>query len=194
MQNKAKVIAFSGIDGCGKSTQLKLVKKQLSDKHTVFISRLSYMPLNDMGKNKFQDIVLEGRSFFEILKHYIKLEKKEIRQFDYILCDRHLMCYLAYAYAYGIKDVKLLRKLLFFINNPDLTLYFDIEVNESLQRIYSRNKKVDKQENYDTLLRAKNGYEKLLPIIGNVEKINANGSIDETSNCVNKVLIKHGIL
>ena len=66
MQKRAKIIAFSGIDGSGKTTQLKLVKEELLNKN-VYISKLDYTPLNDMGKNKIFDLLLEARSGLEIL-------------------------------------------------------------------------------------------------------------------------------
>ncbi len=194
MVKKAKVIAFSGIDGCGKSTQINLVKNKLEKQGDVFIAKLGYFPLNDMGQNKLMDAFLKCRSGLEIIKYYTLLQHNEYKKYDYILCDRHLMCYLAYAYAYGIKQIDLIRKLLCFVKDPDLTLYFDVDVNEALKRIYERENHIDKSENYTTLYKAKEGYEKLFNKSDNVFRINANNGAQDIYEDVHKVLKKEGII
>ena len=57
-----KTIAFCGLDGSGKSTQLKLVKNDLLKDKRILIAKLPYSPLNDLGKNPLKDLILEGRS------------------------------------------------------------------------------------------------------------------------------------
>ena len=193
MQNKPKIIVFSGIDGSGKSTQLKLIYNELILNYKVFISKIEYMPLNDMNKNLIKNLLIEFKSGIEILKQATEIQTKD-NKFDYILCDRYLMCYLAYAYIYGIEPIELIRKMLFFIKNPDLTLYFDIDVTLALDRIKERNSKINKHENYESLIRAKKGYEKLYNFFGNIEIIDANKSIEEINNNVKDTLIKRKLI
>ena len=189
--SKAKTIAFCGIDGSGKSTQLKLVNHSLEKSSSVLEAKIAYSPLNSLGSNRLYNLLLEGRSGLEILKYYLKIQKSEVYNYDFILYDRHLLCYLAYAYAYGIKDLKLIRKLLKMINDPDLTLYFDITPELSLERVKARGKSLDKSENPFTLTKARLGYQALIPLFNNVEVINAEGPIDETHKTVQKILQKN---
>ena len=193
MHNKPKIIVFSGIDGSGKSTQLKLIYNELITNYRVFISKIEYMPLNDMNKNLIKNLLIEFKSGIEILKQATEIHTKN-NKFDYILCDRYLMCYLAYAYLYGIEPVDLIRKMLFFIKNPDLTLYFDIDVDLALNRIKQRNSEINKHENYESLMKAKKGYEKLYNSFGNLEIINANQSIGEISSNVKDTLIRRKLI
>ena len=193
MHNKPKIIVFSGIDGSGKSTQLKLIYNELITNYRVFISKIEYMPLNDMNKNLIKNLLIEFKSGIEILKQAIDIHTKD-NKFDYILCDRYLMCYLAYAYLYGIEPIELIRKLLFFIKNPDLTLYFDIDVILALTRIKERNSEINKHENYESLVQAKKGYEKLYNSFGNLEIINANQSIGEINSNVKDTLIRRKLI
>ena len=193
MHNKPKIIVFSGIDGSGKSTQLKLIYNELITNYRVFISKIEYMPLNDMNKNLIKNLLIEFKSGIEILKQATEIHTKN-NKFDYILCDRYLMCYLAYAYLYGIEPIELIRKLLFFIKNPDLTLYFDIDVNLALIRIKERNSEINKHENYESLVQAKKGYEKLYNSFGNLEIINANQSIGEINSNVKDTLIRRKLI
>ena len=130
-----KTIAFCGLDGSGKSTQLKLVKNDLLKDKKILIAKLPYSPLNDLGKNPLKDLILEGRSGVEIIKYYLKLQGRESSKYDYILHDRHMLCFLAYAHAYGIKNIETIKSLLNIIKNPDLTLYFDIPPEIAVKRI-----------------------------------------------------------
>ena len=193
MHNKPKIIAFSGIDGSGKSTQLQLIYNELITNYRVFISKIEYMPLNEMNKSLIKNLLIDFKSGIEILKQATDIHTKD-NKFDYILCDRYLMCYLAYAYLYGIEPVDLIRKMLFFIKNPDLTLYFDIDVDLALNRIKQRNSEINKHENYESLMKAKKGYEKLYNSFGNLEIIDANKSIAEINNNVKDTLIRRKLI
>lgn len=193
MPNKPKIIAFSGIDGCGKSTQLKLVYNALISSYKVYISKITYMPLNNMNQNAIRNLLIEFRSGLEILKQILSVQRPNL-EYDYVLCDRYLMCYLAYAYAYGIEPIDTLKKMLFMFKNPDLTLYFDIDVNNALERINSRGGEINKHENYETLSRAQEGYAKLYNSVGDLEIIDANKSVNAVNEKVMQTLVLKRII
>lgn len=186
MEDRAKIIAFCGIDGCGKSTQLKLVKDNLSKSCKVMVAKLDYFPLNKMGDNKYLDMILKGYSGLRIIDYYKRLQSKDVFNYDYILCDRHLLCYLAYAYAYGIGHLDLIRKLFFMVKNPDLTFYFDVPVDEALRRISGRSFK-DRNENFKTLTLAKEGYKFMIDSFDNVFMVDGTLASDE---CLSLVIDK----
>lgn len=186
MEDRAKIIAFCGIDGCGKSTQLKLTKDYLSKTSKVLVAKLNYSPFNKMGKNRFLDLALKGYSGFRIISYYYDLQNKDVFNYDYILCDRHLLCYLAYAYAYNIKHLDIIKEFLFMVNDPDLTFYFDVPVEEALKRISVRSFR-DKNENFKTLTLAKEGYEKAMKLFDNVYRIDGTLTSNE---CLSLVIDK----
>lgn len=176
---KAKIIAFCGIDGSGKSTQLKLTKDYLSKDARVLVAKLEYSPLNKMGDNKFLDLILKAYSVIRIISYYYSLQRTKAFDYDYILCDRHLLCYLAYAYAYDASHLNIIRDLLFMVDDPDMTFYFDVPVDEALDRINKRLVKT-RNENVDTLTKAKEGYEQAMKLFKNVYRIDNNLSIEES--------------
>lgn len=175
---KGKIIAFCGIDGSGKSTQLRLVRDYLSEKAKVLVAKMSYSPLNQMGDSKLFDLILKGYSGLKIISYYYNLQYKDVFNYDYILCDRHLLCYLAYAYAYDVPHLDIVRDLLFMVDDPDLTFYFDVPVSVSMDRISKRTFR-DRNENFDTLTKAKQGYEYTMGIFDNVYRIDGTLSVNE---------------
>ena len=177
-RKKGKIIAFCGIDGSGKSTQLRLVRDYLSENAKVLVAKINYSPLNKMGDNRLFDLALKGYSGLKIIAYYHDLQQKDVFNYDYILCDRHLLCYLAYAYAYDVSHLDMVRKLLFMVDDPDLTFYFDVPVSVAMDRISKRSFR-DKNENVDTLTKAKKGYEYTMGIFDNVYRINGTDSIDK---------------
>ncbi len=194
MSKKAEVMAFCGIDGCGKSTQLDIVHDYLTENgYNVFNARLSYFPLNDMGMSKLKDLVLKADSCLHIVKYYSYIELQERSKYDYILFDRHMLCYFAYAYAYQALPPKLLDCAYSVLSHPDLTFYFDVNVNCSLNRIYDHEtKQIDKSENFETLAKAKEGYEHLLTLSDEpVIRIDANGPLVDTTKQVVLSLDRH---
>lgn len=182
-KDKAKIIAFCGIDGAGKSTQIKLSKDYLSKKAKVLVAKLEYSPFNKMGNNKFFDLALKGYSGLKIISYYYNLQHNEVYDYDYILCDRHLLCYLAYAHAYNIPHLDIVRELLFMVDDPDLTLYFDVPVDVALDRVSKRFFR-DKNENIKTLMQAKEGYEQTMGLFDNVYRIDNTLSEKESFNIV----------
>ena len=187
---RGKIIAFCGIDGSGKSTQLKLTKEYLSKEAKVLVARLPYSPLNKMGDNKFFDLILKGYSGLRIISYYYDLQRKQINNYDYILCDRHLLCYLAYAYAYNVPHLKIVRDLLFMVDDPDLTFYFDVPVDMALERINKRSFK-DRNENARVLSKAKEGYEYVMGLFDNVYRIDNTLSEMESFEMVKEKIKKY---
>lgn len=189
MEKKAKIIAFCGIDGSGKSTQLKLTKDYLSKDAKVMVAKLNYSPLNKMGDSKIFDLVLKGYSGLKIISYYYNLQHVDAFNYDYILCDRHLLCYLAYAYAYKVPRLDIVRNLLFMVDDPDLTLYFDVPVNVSLNRISKRSFR-DRNENFKTLTMAKQGYEYAMGLFDNVYRIDSTlGEVETFEEVKDKIRV-----
>ena len=101
------------------------------------------------------------------------------------------MCYLAYAYAYGFKNIELIRQMLFFIKNPDLTFYFDLDPTLALTRINKRAEVHDKHENITTLTQAQRGYTKLFPYMGEIISLDATQEPEKINKNLIRILNNH---
>jgi len=194
MENKGFSMAFCGLDGTGKSTQIKNVETSLqSQNFDTSRVKLDFSPFNDYGKSKISNYILNGLSGFIIIKEHSYFHVAS-KKHDFTLYDRHILCYLAYAHAMGIKSTLLLKKgfsLYPPTNDPDLTLYFDIEVKSALDRISAKSTTaINKNETYETLSRAKGGYEMLIPHTKNVAVIDANKNSEDVFLQISSVVTK----
>lgn len=161
MKKKKKTgyfITFEGIDGCGKTTQLRLADKYLSAQKisTLVLREPGSTPLSEkvrkilldkkMNINPFSELMLYLAARAELVREVIH---PAIKNGTVVLCDRFYDSTTAYqGYGRGL-DIGLINKL----NRkaaadciPDLTFLVDINFNSSLLRRKSSNKKADRLE------------------------------------------------
>jgi len=175
VENKCKLISFEGIDGSGKSTNIKLIYNYLKEKglnvkvftfvtkRGEFFKTLSTV-IDDISQQLYCDLFA-----FERYKSINKrLSDENMKKYDVILCNRYLYTDLAYTLGYGA-DISSIEKIIDKAMVPDLNLLFDIDPNIAIDRIYNRNKEVWKrQENIELLTSARSAY------LCNTEKYNLN--------------------
>lgn len=168
-------ITFEGIEGCGKSTQSKLLYKHLID------SKRKSILTHEAGGSPFgehiREILLNPKNDISPMAEFLLFaadrtdHTKYIREClskDYIVVsDRFTDSSLAYQ-GYG-KNVPL--DFIKTINHvctsnliPDITFFLDISVEESLKRIYNRSCVLDRFESnsIDFFTRIYNGYKQII--------------------------------
>jgi len=146
---KGLFITFEGADGCGKTTQLNLLKDYLEKKgYEVLVTREP--GAKGLGE-KIREILLgyEGEvsdrceSFMFLAdraQHVDTIIKPAIESGKIVLCDRHTDSTIAYqGYGRGIdlEEIKMLNNLAVGTTVPDLTYVFDVDVETSMQRVGS---------------------------------------------------------
>lgn len=166
---KGLFITFEGADGCGKTTQLNLLKEYLSDKgYDVLVTREP--GAKGLGE-KLRDILLnyDGEvsdrceSFLFLAdraQHIDTIVKPALEQGKIILCDRHTDSTVAYqGYGRGL-DIEQINKL----NNiatdglkPDLTFVFDVDIQTSMSRVGGEKDRMESSGN-DFFNKVRNGY------------------------------------
>jgi len=136
-------IAFEGIDGSGKSTQIWLLGKYLSNLNKYNHIIITREPWNDV---KIRKILTEDKDPYskaeELSKRYIndrknhvkKLIKPELKKGVNIITDRYSLSTLSYQQAQGIPLKKLLKMHKGLII-PNIIFLIDVPVNEVLKRM-----------------------------------------------------------
>ena len=136
------LVNLEGIDGCGKSTQSKLLREKLEGEGEKVI--ILKEPTKRPHGQKLWD-VLHGKrkaSNEEILELFVLDRKQHVEEKiqpalddgTVILMDRYYYSSMAYQVAGGI-DVEEIRKKHVFAPRPDVVLIFDLPVSVALERV-----------------------------------------------------------
>jgi len=148
-----KFITFEGIEGCGKTTQINMLREYLvSKKYEVIVTR-------EPGGTKIGDqirkilLLSENKEMYPIAElllyaaqrnqHIEEKIKPAINSGKIILCDRYADATTAYQGAARKIDREILiqiHKIATEGLKPDLTLLFDCPVEIGLKRALARNK------------------------------------------------------
>lgn len=199
---KGLFITFEGIDGCGKTTQIELLKEELEKKgYTVLLTREP--GAKGLGE-KFREILLnyDGEvssnceSFLFLAdraQHIDTIIKPAINNGTIVLCDRHTdstVAYQGYGRELDLEQIYQLNKIATNGIVPDITFILDIDIETSLQRI---GKGRDRMENAgrEFFERVRNGYieiSKQEP--ERVKLLNGKSPIEEIQNTISNYVKK----
>lgn len=164
---KGKFIVHEGLDGCGKDTQLGLLKKHLEEqgKEVVISSNIDHGPLG-MATRKLlepgnRDFVSSYHLSIVILCNMAityKQIQKDIDAGKYVLCSRWYLSSLAYGGGKSDKEYRVILDYIRSLNiDPDLVIYLSISPETAMERINNRN---GTAERYDDVNKLKNISEK----------------------------------
>jgi dTMP kinase len=164
----AKVIVFEGADGCGKTTQIKLLKKSLESQGlkvyctrepggSITAEKIRKLFLNNEELDIWTQILLCSAARNEHLIYLEELQKKE--NFDVIIFDRFIDSTL----AYQVYSNNLSPKLLFSINrevklNLQIDCEFILDIDPEITT--ARRKKISDHydSNIELLKKVRNAY------------------------------------
>lgn len=200
---KGLFISIEGTDGAGKSTQIDLLKKYITEKgRDVIVTR---EPGGTPISEKIREIILDNNNsemsyITEALlyaasraQHVNEKIKPALMQGKIIICDRFVDSSIAYqCAARGIS-----REIIEDINKyaidgimPDITLYFDITPEEGIKRKKNMHT-LDRieQEKQDFHNKVYEGYQMLLKLYPErIKRIDASKDIYDVHNQVLKYI------
>ena len=162
-------ITFEGADGCGKTTQIELLNKYLTNKG--YNTLLTREPGAKGLGVKIREILLnyEGyvssncESFLFLAdraQHVDCIIKPALDNGTVVLCDRHTdstVAYQGYGRGLDINRINLLNEYATSGLKPDLTIVFDIDAETSMERV---GKDKDRMESagIDFFKKVRNGF------------------------------------
>ncbi|MBI1745299.1 MAG: dTMP kinase [Acidobacteria bacterium] len=152
MTTRGKFITFEGVEGSGKSTQLRLLETYLREKGiavavtrepggTAFGRQLRRVLLDERGPARapIAEMLLYLADRYQDLHEIIE---PGLQAGKFILCDRYHDATVAYQGNGRGLDRALIADLAgrLAIRTPDLTLLFDLDVRIGLERALARNR------------------------------------------------------
>ncbi|ADH59927.1 thymidylate kinase [Thermoanaerobacter mathranii subsp. mathranii str. A3] len=171
---KGKFISFEGIDGCGKTTQIKFLKEYLLKKgYNILVLR---EPGGTNVGEKVRDILLDKYNFISPVTEMLLyassraqlVEEKilpAIKEGKIVLLDRFVdssYVYQGYARGLGIEKVKIVNEIATMGILPDVTIYIDITPEEAMKRRGKREADRLERESWDFHKKVREGYIKLV--------------------------------
>jgi len=167
---KGKFITFEGSEGSGKSTQIELVQQYLEfkGKDVLFVREPGGVKISEAIRKilldpKTKDMSDECETMLYMAARAQLVKEVIIPALDsgtVILCDRFLdstIAYQGYGCGVDIEQIKNIGKVVTQGHQPDLTILFDLDVEEGFARI-NRPKDRIEQRSVDYHNRVRNGY------------------------------------
>ncbi len=196
-------ISFEGMEGVGKSTNIKFCADWLTKKNIPHIitrepggTEIGEIIRKKLLKAKHKSRMLPMTELLLILaaryQHIEEVIEPALDEGKWVLCDRYIYSTMAYqGYGRGLDE-----DLIDFLSGqsetdfmPSLTLLFDAPLQVSKQRIAQRNAKTDRFETEDDLFfqRVRNGFLEIAERTKRVQLIDASRDI----KLVQKDVLKH---
>ena len=183
MSRKNLFIALEGIDGSGKSTQIKLLTQQLQAAghkvHATFEPTDS--PIGKIirtifsGKMEADHRVIAALFAADRLDHLLNKTNGVLKMLEdgyTVITDRYYFSSYAYHSVYMPMDwVIETNRLSAALLRPDATIYIDISPEESMKRIAKGRTSTELYETLDNLTNVRNTYLQAFEKLKDVEKI-----------------------
>jgi dTMP kinase len=194
MRNRGYFIVFEGVDGGGKSTQIKMLAEYFKERG--FEVELHMEPTQGTigsliwgymrSKNRSFNPETEALMFAADRIEHGKTIKKSLEEGKVVISDRYLHSSLAYQGAAGV-DVEWMKCLNREVLKPDLVILLDIDPESSLKRVSDRDKTVFEEREYLKKVRSEYlGYAEE----GELSVVDASQPIDEVHNAIQRLIVE----
>jgi dTMP kinase len=188
-------ITFEGIDGCGKSTQIKLLSELLESKG--FVVHQLREPGGTKLSESIRELLLSTKNSINDLSELLLFEaaranlihdiiKPALERKEFILCDRFFdstTAYQGYGRQINLDIINSCNKIATDGIEPDLTFYLKISLETAATRSSDRkHDRIEKAGN-EFFERVILGFENLaIENPNRIKIIDAEGSIENTKN------------
>ncbi|MBL0691622.1 MAG: dTMP kinase [SAR324 cluster bacterium] len=206
MKNSGLFVAIEGVDGSGKTLQVKRVATLLKQhNHSIITTR---EPGGSSFGGQIREILCDPNQKLDVVsevfllladrhEHYMKIISKKLKGGNIVISDRYLDSTFVYqGYAVN-RDPQWIRDLLdkTQIKTPDLTIWLYLPIDDALARVEKRNSEQSLikpcYEQVDFLTKVVKGYETLYAQNNNnsVKKIDARLPTEEVTDSIFRAII-----
>lgn len=171
------LFTFCGLDGCGKTTMLTRLEKELGEKFQTFKTKQptnavresdifrTYMDNPDHDAYDYRSLSLLAAS--DRLQHVNKVIEPQMAQGKVVISDRYFYSCLANLRARGFENDQWIYEIAESVVKPDVAFFFDVPVETAVKRVRSRIEEKDRyidmelqyklRDEYIKICRANNG-------------------------------------
>ena len=190
---KGLFITFEGGEGSGKTTASKYICEKLNENgiSAIYSREPGGVDISEQIRNIILDVRntrMDGRTEALLYaasrrQHLVEVVIPALKAGKVVICDRFIdssLAYQGYARGLGIDEVLKINEFAVDDTMPDLTLFFDVEVETGLKRILTRNEVLNRLDKEATAFhyKVREGYrqvcqrypERIMVIDANQEK------------------------
>ena len=197
----ASLIAIAGVDGSGKSTQVRRLVASLNDGGAPaqaykvdHLASCGFMWLAErMTGDPFQyhPLVPSTLREFTIATDVVRCYFHEVHPLVdagvHVVWDRSPLCYRAYMRAYGA-DTTWPEALIGLVPDPDITVLLDVEPDVALTRLINRDGAVRADHGRSLLKRAVAAYRRLAGESSRVVVVDGSQAEDEVAHAIERLV------
>lgn len=193
MSKKGAFICIEGLDGCGKTTQAKILAKKLWKSHSaVYTAEPShgkigtYIRRSYLYREKRLSSVLEALLFAADRIEHLETEVlPALKEGRLVISDRYVYSSLAYQGATGL-SLEWIEKINMHALQPDFAVFIDVDPKTVIHRLKS---KKSVMENLETQQKVREIYLKFVEK-GRLTRINGDKSKNEVAKELYAVVTK----
>ena len=163
------LITFCGLDGCGKSTQITMLKEILEDMDlSVFLTKQptdfvrqsnifrSYMDQPDHDAFDYRALSLLCAS--DRVQHCNRVIRPSLESGDVVISDRYFYSCLANLKARGYMEDNWIYEIACSIPKPDIAFFLDVPIETAVSRVRKRPAERDRYIDMDLQYRLREKY------------------------------------
>lgn len=193
------LISFCGLDGCGKTTQISLLKEFLENQGIMPV--LTKQPTESVRQTDIFRTYMDNPNHTmydyralsllcasDRLQHTNKEIVPRLQQGDTIISDRYFYSCIANLHARGYTEDRWIYEIAEHIIKPDIAFFLDTEVETAVARVRSRESEKNKYIDMDLQYRLREKYMEIAADNGGIV-IGAGLSVEEAAQVVQSAVI-----
>jgi len=150
-----KLIAFCGLDGCGKTTQIKRLVKWLEENgHKVYLTKQptdfvrksdifrTYMDSPEHDAYDYRALSLLCAS--DRVQHSNRVISQKLKEGHIVISDRYFYSCLANLIARGFNEDMWIYEIAKSIRKPDISFFLNVPVEDAIARVRERPEEKDR--------------------------------------------------
>ena len=162
------LFTFCGLDGCGKTTMLTMLKDDLEKVHGVFLTKQptgavreseifrTYMDCPDHSAFDYRSLSLLAAS--DRVQHGSRVIERELESGNVVISDRYFYSCLANLRARGYKKDRWIYEIGGYVVRPDAAFFFDVPVETAVSRVRQRESERDRYIDMELQYRLREEY------------------------------------